>query len=60
MEGLDTGDLDTSELKDASSELTDAMGKILDGTGDLKNGLDKLASGAAMQPDLPEDPGFLP
>ena len=46
MEGLDTGDLDTSELKDASSELTDAMGKILDGTGDLKSGLDKLASGA--------------
>lgn len=46
MSDLNTDEIDTKELRDASGELSDAMSQILDGTGTLADGLGKLADGA--------------
>ena len=46
LSDVDTSDLDTKKLEDASSGLTDAMGQIIDGASSLEDGLKKLANGA--------------
>lgn len=46
MSDINTDDIDTAKLEDASSELNDAMGQIIDGASSLESGLKKLSDGA--------------
>lgn len=46
LSDLNSDDLDTSKLEDASGELTDAMDQIIDGSSSLESGLKKLYAGA--------------